>query len=129
VFGIPQKQVWLIKKCLNETYSRVQIGKHLSDRVGIKNSSKQGDVLSPLLFNFTLEYTIRRVQANQQGLKLNRTHQLLVYAGDTNILGGRVHTIRKNTETFLITSVDWINLAQDRNRWRALVNVMNLQVP
>jgi hypothetical protein len=26
--------------------------------------------------------------------------------------------------------VDWIGLAQDRNRWRALVNsVLNLQVP
>jgi hypothetical protein len=27
-------------------------------------------------------------------------------------------------------NVDWIGLAQDRNRWRALVNsVLNLQVP
>jgi hypothetical protein len=30
-FGIFTKLVWLIKMCLNETYSRIQVGKHLSD--------------------------------------------------------------------------------------------------
>ena len=51
-----------------------------------------------MLFSFALEYAIRRVQVNHDGLKLNGTHQLLVYAADTKILGGSVPTIRKNTE-------------------------------
>ena len=65
---------------------------------------KQGGALSPLLFNFALEYTIRRVQVNQDGLKLNGTHQLLVYAFDVIILGGSVYTIKKITEALVVAN-------------------------
>jgi len=60
-FGIPMKLVRLIKMCLTETYCRVQAGKNLSDLFPIRNGLKQGDALLPLLFNFALEYAIRRV--------------------------------------------------------------------
>ena len=48
-----------------------------------------------------LEYGIRRVKVNEDVLKLNGTHQLLVYADDVNILGGSVHIIKKNTEALI----------------------------
>ena len=100
-FGFPQKLVRLIKMCLTERYSRVRVGKNLSEMFPIRNDLKQGDALSPLLFNFVLEYTIRRVQVNQDGLKFNGTHQLLAYADDVNILGGSVDTVKKNEETLV----------------------------
>jgi len=59
-FGKPMKLSRLIKMCLNETFSRVQVGKHLSDMFPIGNGLKQGDASSTLLFNFALEYAIRR---------------------------------------------------------------------
>jgi hypothetical protein len=89
-FGIPKKLVRLIKMCLAETCSGVRVGKNLSDVFRIRNGLRQGDALSPLLFNFALAYGIRTVQVNQNGLKLNGTHQLLAYVDDVNILGGSV---------------------------------------
>ena len=59
--GIPKKLVNLIKMCLTERYSRVRVGKNLSDMFPIRNDLKEGDALSPLFFNFALEYAIRRV--------------------------------------------------------------------
>jgi len=57
-----------------------------------------------LLFNFSLECAVGRVQVNQDGLKLNGTHQLLVYADYVNMLGGSVHTVKGNVEALIVAS-------------------------
>jgi retron-type reverse transcriptase len=82
------KPVRLIKKCLNEMYSKVRIGAYLSESVPIQG------FLSPLLSNFALEYDIRKVYEHQVGLKLNGTHQLLVYADDVILLRDDINTIK-----------------------------------
>ena len=88
--------------CLSETCSRVRVGKYLSDMFPIRNGLKQRDALSPLLFNCALEYTIRRVQVNQGGFKLNGTHQLLVYADDVSVMDENVHTLKENAEASIV---------------------------
>jgi hypothetical protein len=72
------KLVKLSEICVNETCSKVVIYKCLSDKFLIQNGLKQGDALSPLIFNFALEYAIRKVGLNY------RTRHLLVYVDDVN---------------------------------------------
>jgi hypothetical protein len=98
------KMVRLIKMGLDETYSKVQVGKHLSDMFPVINGLKQGHVSLPLLSIFALLFAIRRVQINQDGLKINCTNQILVHADVVNTLDRSVHTIKKNTEVLVVAS-------------------------
>jgi hypothetical protein len=70
----------------------------------ITNGLKEGDALSPLLFNFALEYAIKKVEVIQDGLKLNGRHQLLAYADYVNIFGGNVHTVRERAEALVVAT-------------------------
>ena len=92
--------------CLSETYSAVRVGWFLSDALPIHCGLKQIDALSPLLFNFFLEYAIRRVQENGKGLDMNVKDNLLAYGDDVNMLGGNLQTVRENTEIFIKATKD-----------------------
>jgi hypothetical protein len=89
--------------CLNESNSTVQIANIYLHIFPIKNVLKQ-DALLPLFFNFAAVYIFKKVQENQEGLKLNGMNHNVVYAIDVNILGGSIHTIQKNTEGLVVTN-------------------------
>ena len=98
------KLISVIKLCPNKTYSRVQVGKDFLEIISIKNGFKQGEVLSPLLFNLPLDYVIRKVEVNQDCLKLNYIHQVYIYVDDVDMLGENVQTIKKNTDVLVVAS-------------------------
>ena len=64
----------------------MRIGDYISRSFPIENGLKQGDASFPLLFNFALEYAIRKVQGTNLGLDMNGTHQVSAYADDVNLI-------------------------------------------
>jgi hypothetical protein len=77
--GIPTKRVRLIEMCLNETYNRVGVGKHLHYVLHNNSGLKQGDASSPLYFDCALENAIENVQANEEGLSFCFMLMTLIY--------------------------------------------------
>ena len=65
----------------------------MSDMFPIKNGLKEGDALLSLVFNFALEYAIRKIRAYHKLLKFNGTHQVVIYGDYVNLWGHSIHTI------------------------------------
>jgi len=98
----------------------------MSDRFPIRNGLKQEDALTPMLLNFALEYAIRRVQVKRNGLILNGTHQLLVYADDVNLLGGTIHTLKKNAEALVAATREiGLNVSAEKTKYMVMSRDQN----
>ena len=81
-----------------------------------------------MLFNFALEYAIRRVQVNQDGLKLNGTHQLLAYADDVNILGGAIHTLKEKAEALVAATREiGLEVSADKTKYMIMSRDQNAE--
>jgi hypothetical protein len=87
---------------------------------------KQGDAVSLLLFIFALDYAIRRVEVNENGLKLNSTYQLLVYADDVNIFGGNVDTMKEIAEASIVAGKEaGVEVNFDKTKYMAMYRDQN----
>ena len=83
--------------------------------ISYKNGLKERDDFSPFLFSCALEYAIKRVQVNQDGLKLNGTHQFLVYADDNTYIGRKRTYHKKNTDALVADKTKYLVMSRDQN--------------
>jgi hypothetical protein len=120
------KLVRLVKMCLNNIFSQVYISNHTSDNFHIQSDLKQGDALSPLLFNFPLGYVLTEAHRNQVGLRFNEICQLLSYADDVNPLGENIVTRKKSSETlFYVSSEVGVEVNAEKMKYTLLSRHQN----
>jgi len=92
----------LVKMCLSDHRGRIRIGNNMSYSFEIRSGLKQGYRLSPLLFNFSLEYAILKIK-DEKELTLNILNQLLLYADDVDLMGDDKYSIQSNAYVLLIS--------------------------
>jgi len=78
-----------------------------------------------LFFNFPLQYAIRRDQVNHDGLKLNCSHWLLVYADDINILDRSKHTIKKTEASVVASKETALEINAEKTKYVVMSQVQN----
>ena len=101
LYGLPNKIVALIKSMFEGSESCVRVGQEHTDWFEITTGVRQGDVLSPLLFNIVIDYTMGKLQQVEGGLRWTAPNILkgLAYADDICLLGEDVDSIIALTDT------------------------------
>ena len=98
----------------------------MSDSFEIRSGLKQGDALSPLLFNFALEYAILKIKEDKKGLALNGLNQLFVYADDVDLIGDDIDALQSNSEV-LVEACDEIGLQVNVEKTKYIVTSRNTE--
>ncbi|XP_073946541.1 uncharacterized protein [Choristoneura fumiferana] len=107
-FGVPDKLIAMIKVATQTSRLKVRVGKALTEEFEVVTGLKQGDALSPMLFNLILEYVIRKVLMHDGGVELNGKHKIIGYADDLALLGKCEEDIRVMAETLEAEGGGWV---------------------
>lgn len=86
-FGIPHKIISMAKVCVDGSRARVKAEGGLSEAFEVITGVKQGDSLSPCLFNLVLEKAVRKAMLTPGGIQMGTTVKLLGYADDLDAMG------------------------------------------
>lgn len=106
---IPKKLVNLTKMCTFKTISKVKVENEYSDTFRINTGLRQGDALSPLLFNLVIEEALREVSSLQGGAKINGKTNVLAFADDVALIAENKKDIKELAEK-LITETQKVGL-------------------
>lgn len=114
-YGIPDKIIQLAKMCISESKGKVKIGKEYTDTFDINTGVRQGDGLSPLLFNLALEEALKKTRNSEGGARLTEKINLLAFADDVAIIAENKNNLIELTEV-LINEAKKVGLQINENK-------------
>lgn len=112
-FGIPSKTVKMIELCTYKTRCEIKFNRHMSDELEVKTGLRQGDALSPVLFNIALETVVNKTKSKYDGLNLEdniKQRGILANENDIIILGSNKQGVIMGSKE-LIKNIKDIGLA------------------
>ena len=87
-FKIPTKLINMCKACVKQTRNAVRMEGTLSSFFENKTGLKQGEPLSPILFNLALQKVIPSIQMVHSGIKIGKEQlNILAHTGDIALIG------------------------------------------
>jgi hypothetical protein len=119
-FGLPPQLVRMVRATMTGTEAQVKVQTELTDTFDIRQGLKQGDGLTPMLFNLALEYVIRKLPADANGTLEYKMNQAVGYADDIRLLGISARSVNEVYEELKITA-EKIGLNINVNKTKAVL--------
>lgn len=125
-FGIDPKLIRLIEMTLERTSCKIMIDGEISDSFPINRGLRQGDPISPIIFNLCLEWSIRHSDLYRRGTILHHKHQLLAYADDIALLTRSTSEL-KRVFSKLVTAAQLVGLQINESKTKYMCLKSGLQ--
>jgi len=100
-FGIPKKLIKLSRLSVINSRCKVRVNGEMSEDFGVDTGVRQGDGLSPILFNLALETALQQVKKSDVGIKIGKTINILAFADDVVIMAENIQDLKELTKTLI----------------------------
>ena len=100
-FGIPEKLIKLIQMSIKGSKCTVRIDGKNCDPFEVNSGVRQGDGLSPILFNMAIEEALRKVSEMDQGVEIGTKINILAFADDVVVIAEKIEDLKTLTKIFM----------------------------
>lgn len=118
--GIPSKLIGLTRMCIEKTECKVRVEGRESECFTVETGVKQGDCISPSLFNLVLEKALKKASSIGRGTIVGDEVKLLAFADDIVVLAEEEEEL-KRTAKVLIEEAQRVGLRINQDKTECMI--------